>query len=100
MGIVAMKALGGWLCGHDAATYAPDADPAELARLPAAAIRYVLQERRFHVVLIGMCVPSDLEQAVATFRGDRTLTNEDRMLLADFATKVYAHASIRAYPTT
>jgi len=100
MGIVAMKALGGWLFGHDAATYAPDGDSTELAALPGAAIRYVLQEDRFHLLLIGMCVPSDLEQAIATVSGDWTLTNRDRQRLADFAARVYAHPAITKYRVT
>jgi predicted aldo/keto reductase-like oxidoreductase len=100
MGIIAMKALGGWLLGHDAATYAPDADAADLTELPAAAIRYVLQEDRFHLLLIGMCVPSDLEQAVATVSGDWTLTNRDRQRLAEFAARIYAHPAIKGYRIT
>ncbi len=100
MGIIAMKALGGWLCGHDAARYDPESGPAELARLPGAAIRYVLHERRFHMVLVGMCVPSDLEEAVATVSGDVSLSNQDRRRLAAFAAKVYGHPAIQEYPTT
>jgi len=100
LGIVAMKALGGWLCGHDAARYAPNTAPEELARLPGAAIRYVLQDERVDVLLVGMCVPSDLEQAVATVTGDLTLTDLDRRLLAEFATSVYSNPLIREYRTT
>jgi predicted aldo/keto reductase-like oxidoreductase len=100
MGIVAMKALGGWLCGHAAANFVPDAEPADLARLPGAAIRYVLQDERVHMLVLGMCVPSDLEAALETMADDWTLTNDDRRRLAEFATRLYAHPEIAGYRTT
>jgi predicted aldo/keto reductase-like oxidoreductase len=100
MGIVGMKALGGWLCGHNADTYAPDAGGAELAKLPAAAIRFALHDPRVTHLLVGLCVPSDLEEAVATVSGDLALTADDRRRLAEFGTAVYGHPEIRGYEVT
>jgi predicted aldo/keto reductase-like oxidoreductase len=91
MGIVAMKVMGLNMLGRGSTLVVPDYDPERRRRLPGAAIRWALQDERTSVVIIGMSVPDDVSKNVATVRGDLTLSEEDRMLLADYA--VRAHQS-------
>jgi predicted aldo/keto reductase-like oxidoreductase len=89
MGIVAMKVLGANIYSHNAAKLVPDYDPALRAKLPAAAIRWVLNDPRISVLNLGISLPTDLAANLAIFTGDTTLTAEDRLLLADFAARAY-----------
>ena len=74
MGIVAMKVIGGGMLGGFGRK--------ELDKLPDAAIRYVLQDDRVHMLAIGMRFPAEIDTNITTFAGDTTYTNEDRALLA------------------
>jgi len=74
MGIVAMKVLGGGMLGGFGRK--------DVEKLPGAACRYVLQDDRIHMLVIGMRVPKEIDANVKTFSGDITFTNEDRGLLA------------------
>jgi len=74
MGIVAMKVLGAGMLGGFGKK--------ELADLPGAAIRYVLQDDRVHVLTIGMRYPAEIDTNIKTFASGTTYTNEDRALLA------------------
>jgi predicted aldo/keto reductase-like oxidoreductase len=89
MGIVAMKVMGATIFGHNAARMAPDFDKEKLPLLPGAAIRWVLADERIHVLNIGACLRSDIEQNVRTVREKSKLTPADRDLLADFSRAVY-----------
>jgi len=87
MGIVAMKVLGaGLLSGFG---------KKEFRGAPGAAIRYVLQDDRVHVLVIGMRFPAEVEANVATFSGDPTYTDEDRSLLAAVAASVLRSKTVR-----
>ncbi len=87
MGIVAMKVLGaGMLSGFG---------KKELARLPGAAIRYVLQDDRVHMLAIGMRYPAEIDYNVKTLAGDKTYTDEDRALLARVSAAVLSHGRAR-----
>jgi predicted aldo/keto reductase-like oxidoreductase len=74
MGVVAMKVLGAGMLGGFGKK--------ELADLPGAAIRYVLQDDRVHVLTIGMRYHAEIDTNIKTFAGGTTYTNEDRALLA------------------
>jgi predicted aldo/keto reductase-like oxidoreductase len=89
MGIVAMKVMGGWVYGHAAGRVVPGYDQGALGRLPGAAIRWVLSDPRISILNIGVCLPSDIDDNIATLVGDTTLTNDDRLLLADFSGRAY-----------
>jgi predicted aldo/keto reductase-like oxidoreductase len=89
MAIVAMKVMGANIFSHNAANLVPDADAAQLARLPGAAIRWVLRDKRVSLLNIGVSMQSDIDQNLATLRGDPRYTNEDAMLLADFSARAY-----------
>ena len=87
MGIVAMKVLGaGMLSGFG---------KKELARLPGAAIRYVLQDDRVHMLAIGMRFPAEIDYNIKTIAGDRTYTNEDRAFLAGVSAAVLSDEKVK-----
>ena len=87
MGIVAMKVLGaGMLSGFG---------KQELADLPGAAIRYVLQDERVHMLTIGMRSSAELDANINVFVGDTTYTHEDRALLAAVGAAVLNDENVR-----
>jgi predicted aldo/keto reductase-like oxidoreductase len=94
MGIVAMKVMGCYVYGHSSRRAVPAYDEAARAQLPGAAIRWVLADPRISILNIGICLPSDIDQNLATVCGDTTLTNADQMLLADFSGQAYASPSL------
>jgi len=87
MGIVAMKVLGAGMLGGF--------DKKELAELPGAAIRYVLQDDRVHMLTIGMRYPAEIDTNVKTLAGDTTYTNEDRALLAGVSAAVLSGEKVK-----
>jgi predicted aldo/keto reductase-like oxidoreductase len=90
MGIVAMKVLGRVL-GHESGQLFPDYDPDALAQLPAAAIRFVLQDDRIHLLNIGMARMRDVDENVQTLAGPHEFSPKDRLLLAEYCRKLYQH---------
>ncbi len=99
MGILAMKVMGASIFGHNAAALVPDYDREAVKKLPPAAIRWVLNDSRIHLLNIGVSVPGDLDANIATINADTTLTNEDRMLLASFAEKAYLQEAVTKLET-
>ena len=93
MGIVSMKVMGGWVLSRNAVNIVPKFDPKGLSQLPAAAIRWVLNDKRIHMLCIGTSVTDDIDQNVAALAGPTALTTQDRILLASFAIKAYQHPS-------
>jgi predicted aldo/keto reductase-like oxidoreductase len=90
MGILAMKVMGGSvLAPRRAARMAPDLDQGALATMPAAAIRWVLQDQRVHLLCIGQGTPQEIDANIATLSGDTSFTEADRALLAAFSAKAY-----------
>jgi predicted aldo/keto reductase-like oxidoreductase len=95
MGIVAMKVLGAWVFTHNAPNMVEGYDPESIKRLPGAAIRWVLNDPRVHILNIGMSLPGDADACLNIVRGDVTLTAADRQLLANFSARAYQHPSIQ-----
>jgi predicted aldo/keto reductase-like oxidoreductase len=89
MGIIVMKVLGAYIFSHNAQAVAPDYDPEKRAKLPAAAIRWALNDERIHMLNIGVSLPDDVATNIAILTGDTTLTQEDRHLLAEFSAIAY-----------
>jgi predicted aldo/keto reductase-like oxidoreductase len=98
MGILAMKVMGASIFGHNAGKLVTDYDRAAVTRLPASAIRWVLNDERIHLLNIGVSVPEDLDANIATVSGDTSLTNDDRLLLASFAEQAYQQEAVQALP--
>lgn len=99
MGILAMKVMGASIFGHNAAALVPDFDREAVKKLPPAAIRWVLNDSRIHLLNIGVSVPADLDANIATINADTTLTNDDRMLLAAYAEKAYLQEAVTKLKT-
>lgn len=95
MGVVAMKVLGSFVFGHRAAEIVPGFTPEKLARLRRAAVRWVLQDERVTLLVIGVTRPADIDQNVETLRGDLTFREEDRTLLAEFSAAAFQSPIIR-----
>lgn len=80
MGIVAMKVMGpGTLGAFRQKNLVRQQD---LAGLPGAAIRYLLQDDRVHMLAIGMRYRAEIDTNTKIFAGDTAYSNEDRALLA------------------
>jgi len=100
MGIVAMKVLGANIMSHNAKNVLPAYDQERMAKVPPAAIRWVLQDERVSLLNIGVSTKSDLDKNIAALQGDTTLTNEDSALLADFSAKAYESEVVQEMPVT
>jgi predicted aldo/keto reductase-like oxidoreductase len=96
MGIVAMKVIGGGILGAWSGYIVPAFDKKRLEQLPAAAIRYVLQDERIHLLTIGMRLKEEVNANFKTLSGDATYTLDDRALLTDFCAKAYESNAIKA----
>jgi predicted aldo/keto reductase-like oxidoreductase len=84
MGIAAMKVIGAGILGGWARYVVPAFDGRRAALLPAAAIRHVLQDKRIHMLCIGMRLKTDIDANIKTLAGDTTVTGADRALLAQY----------------
>ncbi len=98
MGILGMKVMGASIFGHNAAKLVEGYDGQAVKKLPASAIRWVLNDPRIHLLNIGVSIPADLDANIATVSGDTTLRNEDRLLLASFAEQAYMQEAVTALP--
>ncbi len=96
MGILAMKVMGASVFGHNAKNVVADYDPQAQSRLPAAAIRWVLQDPRISLLNIGVSMPQDVDANLAVLSGDLRFTEEDRTLLADFSRRAYESADFKS----
>ena len=96
MGIVAMKVVGAGVLGAWSGYVVPGFDKKRLAQLPAAAIRYVLQDKRIDMLTIGMRLKKEVDANIKTLLGDATYTLDDRALLAEFSTKAFDSDAIKA----
>ena len=95
MGIAAMKVVGGGVLGAWAPHVVPGFDKGHLARLPGAAIRWVLQDERIDLLVIGMRLQKELDANVRTLADDPSYTLDDRALLAEFMAKAYDSDAVR-----
>ena len=100
MAIVAMKVMGANILSHNSPKIVPDFEAERRARLPAAAIRWVLQEKRVSLLNIGASMPSDIDDNLAVLGGKLEFTNEDGALLADFARQAYESEAIKKMAVT
>jgi predicted aldo/keto reductase-like oxidoreductase len=96
MAIVAMKVMGANILGHNAKNLVAGYDEAAIEKLPAAAIRWTLQDERVSVLNIGVSMPSDIDKNIAVLKGELRFTNEDRQLLAQFSGRAYESDAVKA----
>jgi predicted aldo/keto reductase-like oxidoreductase len=95
MGIVAMKVVGGGWLGAWSGYIVPEFDKRRLAQLPAAAIRYVLQDPRIHLLNIGMRLKREIDANLNTLSRDVTCTAADKALLAEFSVKLFDSNTVK-----
>ncbi|MHC5034963.1 MAG: aldo/keto reductase [Planctomycetota bacterium] len=89
MCIVAMKVLSAGVLGGSAGRIVRGFDEKRLGQLPGAAIRYVLQDKRVHILTIGMRFKKEVDANIAVLSGDATYTPDDRALLTEFCAEAY-----------
>jgi len=95
MGIAAMKVIGAGVLGVWSPYIVPDFDKTRLKQLPAAAIRYVLNDKRIHLLTIGMRFQHEIDANIKTLAGDTAYTKDDRTLLADYSAKAFESDAIK-----
>lgn len=96
MGVAAMKVVGAGVLGAWSGYVVPGFDKKRLEQLPAAAIRYVLDDDRVDLLAIGMRLEKEVDANIKTLSGDVTYTVDDRALLAEFCAKAYDSDAIKA----
>ncbi len=95
MGIVAMKVVGAGILGAWSGYVVPEFDKQRIKQLPAAAIRYVLQDERIDMLTIGMRLEGEIDANIKTLSGDTMYTSNDRSLLAEFSAKAFESDAIK-----
>ena len=100
LAIVAMKVLGANMLSHNSKTLVPDYDAERLAKIPPAAIRWVLQDERVSILNIGVSMPGDIDKNLAVLCDDTRFTNDDRSLLADFSSRLYDSETVKTMRVT
>ncbi|MCD6338328.1 MAG: aldo/keto reductase [Verrucomicrobia bacterium] len=98
MGIVAMKVLGAGMLGAWSGYIVPGFDKRRLKELPAAAIRYALQDGRIHMLTIGMRLKEEIDANLKTLTNRGAYSAEDRALLAEYSAKAFDSEAIKKMP--
>ncbi len=95
MGIAAMKVIGAGLLGAWSGYVVPEFDKQRLTELPGAAMRYVLDDERVQLLVIGMRGKKEIDANVKTFTSDATYSTRDRTLLAEFSAEAFDSDAIK-----
>jgi predicted aldo/keto reductase-like oxidoreductase len=88
VGIVAMKVMGVSVFGRMSKHLVADYDPAARRRLPGAAMRWVVNDKRVSLMVVGMTHTAEIDENRAVVTSDLALTEEDRVLLTDYTARV------------
>jgi predicted aldo/keto reductase-like oxidoreductase len=91
----AMKVVGGGVLGAWSGYVVPGFDKKRLGQVPDAAIRFVLDDERIQLLVIGMRLKEEVDANINTLSGDVTYTTDDRALLAECCAKAYDTETIR-----
>jgi predicted aldo/keto reductase-like oxidoreductase len=95
MGIAAMKVVAAGMLGAWSGYIVPEFEKKRLKSLPAAAIRYVLEDDRVDLLVIGMRLEAEIDANIQMLAGDLTYTDDDRALLAEFSAMAYESDAIK-----
>ena len=95
MGIAAMKVVGAGMLGAWAPYVVPSFDQNHIKQLPGAAIRWVLDDERIDLLVIGMRLKEEVDANIAIPSRDTTYTPEDRALLTEYSTKAYESDALK-----
>ncbi len=88
MAVVAMKVVGAGALGAWSGYMVPGFDKKRIRQLPGAAIRYVLKDKRIHLLAIGMRLKHEIDANIRTFAGNTAFSPGDQALLKEFSPKV------------
>jgi len=95
MGIAAMKVVGAGMMGGWAPYLVPGTEKKVVQELPGAAIRWVLNDERIDLLVIGMRIKRDIDQNIRTLAQNTACTAEDRALLKTFSARAMKSEAIR-----
>ncbi len=95
LGIAAMKVVGAGMLGAWSGNVVPGFDKKRLEQLPGAAIRYVLDDDRIDLLVIGMRLEEEVAANIKTLTNDNTYTADDRALLTEFSARVFESNMIK-----
>jgi len=95
MGIAAMKVVGAGMMGGWAPYLVPGTEKKVVQDLPGAAIRWVLDDERIDLLVVGMRIKRDIDQNIRTLAQNTACTAEDRALLETFSTRAMKSEAIR-----
>jgi predicted aldo/keto reductase-like oxidoreductase len=96
MGIVAMKVMGAGVLGAWSRVVAPKFNRRRHRQLPGAAIRYVLQDKRIHLLTIGMRLKAEVASNIKMLSGNTAYTPDDQSLLEEFLAQAQESDPIKA----
>ncbi|MDP6116616.1 MAG: aldo/keto reductase [Planctomycetota bacterium] len=97
MGIVAMKVIGAGVLGSWSGTIAPELHKKEISKLPGAAIRWVLKDKRIDHLAIGMRLPEEIDANIGILTTDTACTKEDEALLAKYSSKAIRRKPLKTF---
>jgi len=95
MGVAAMKVVGGGFLGARSGYVVPEFENTRLKQLPSAAIRWVLDDDRIQLLVIGMRLREEIDTNIKTLSADVTYTTDDRALLTEYCAKAYDSDAIK-----
>jgi len=99
MGILAMKTMGNFIFNRNAVNLVPDFGEARLRALRQAALRWALRDKHPLMLLVGVTLPEDIDENIRTLSGDRTFTEDDRNVLAEFTARALQSKPVQAMKT-
>ncbi len=95
MGIAAMKVVGAGMLGAWASSIVPGFDERRIQQLPGAAIRWVLDDERIDLLVIGMRLKEEVDANIKIVSRDPTFTPKDRAVLTDYGSKAYESEALK-----
>jgi len=97
MGIMAMKVIGAGVLGSWSGKIAPEMNKERISRLPGAAIRWVLKDKRIDHLTIGMRLPKEVDTNIRILTSDTTYTQEDEALLAEYSSRAIRRKPLKTF---
>jgi aryl-alcohol dehydrogenase-like predicted oxidoreductase len=88
VGVVAMKVMGVSVFGRMSKYLLPDYDPEARKSLRGAAMRWVMNDQRVSLMVIGTTYAAEIDENRAVVTSELSLTEEDRALLAQYTARV------------
>jgi aryl-alcohol dehydrogenase-like predicted oxidoreductase len=100
MGVLAMKVMGSFLMGHNAANIVPGFGDERYKELRRAALRWALRDRKPDLLVVGVSLPSDVDENIETLGHAPAFTRDDQKILADFSLKALRNEQVKSMKVT